>query len=86
MRHINWKLGEKGEIEKERREGSHTEKRNLGSGKMRQHCKRRIAMAKEVFNKKRSIFCEPLEKELRKRLGKYFLCSVRLYGAKTWTL
>ncbi|KAJ4450667.1 hypothetical protein ANN_02096 [Periplaneta americana] len=30
--------------------------------------KRRIAMAKEAFNRKRSIFCGPLEKEVRKRL------------------
>ncbi|KAJ4445487.1 hypothetical protein ANN_07295 [Periplaneta americana] len=31
-----------------------------------QEVKRRIAMAKEAFNRKRSIFCGPLEKELRK--------------------
>ena len=35
---------------------------------------------------KRSIFCEPLEKELRKRLVKCFVLSVVLYGAETWTL
>ena len=29
--------------------------------------KKRIAMAKEAFNRKRIIFCGPLEKELRKR-------------------
>ena len=33
-------------------------------------------MAKEVFNRKRSIFCWPLEKELRKRLVKCFVWSV----------
>ncbi|KAJ4452162.1 hypothetical protein ANN_03680 [Periplaneta americana] len=33
-----------------------------------QEVKRRIAMAKEAFNRKRSIFCGPLEKELRKKL------------------
>ena len=33
-----------------------------------QEVKQRIAMAKEAFNRKRSIFCEPLKKELRKRL------------------
>ena len=43
-------------------------------------------MAKEAFNKKRSIFCGPLEKELRKRLVKCFVWSVVLYGAETWTL
>ncbi|KAJ4445854.1 hypothetical protein ANN_12539 [Periplaneta americana] len=30
-----------------------------------QEVEKRIAMAKEAFNRKRSIFCEPLEKELR---------------------
>ena len=43
-------------------------------------------MAKEAFNSKRSIFCGPLEKELRKRLVKWFVWSVVLYGAETWTL
>ena len=43
-------------------------------------------MVKEVFNRKRSIFCGPLEKELRKRLVKCFVWSVALYGAETWTL
>ena len=42
-------------------------------------------MEKEDFNKKRSIFCGPLEKELRKRLVKCFVWSVALYGAETWT-
>ena len=43
-------------------------------------------MAKEVFSRKRSIFCGPFEKELRKRLVKFFVWSVALYGAETWTL
>ena len=51
-----------------------------------QEVKQRIAMAKEAFNKKRSIFCGPLEKELRKRLVKCFAWSVALYAAETWTL
>ena len=51
-----------------------------------QEVKLRIAMAKEAFNRKRSIFCGPLEKELRKRLLKCFEWSVALYGAETWTL
>ena len=45
-----------------------------------QEVQQRIAMAKEAFNRKRSIFCEPLEKELRKRLiVKCFVWSVVLY-------
>ena len=51
-----------------------------------QEIKRRKAMAKEPFNGKRSIFCGPLEKELSKRLVKYIVCSVALYGSDTWTL
>ena len=43
-------------------------------------------MAKEAFNRKRSIFCGPLEKELRKTLVKCFVWSVALYGAETWKL
>ncbi|KAJ4429533.1 hypothetical protein ANN_21702 [Periplaneta americana] len=51
-----------------------------------QEVKRRIAIAKEAFNRKRSIFYGPLEKELRKRLVKCFVRSVDLYEAETWTL
>ena len=51
-----------------------------------QEVKQRIAMTKEAFNRKRSIFCESLVKELRKRLVKCFLWSVALYDAETWTL
>ncbi|KAJ4435818.1 hypothetical protein ANN_18437 [Periplaneta americana] len=36
--------------------------------------------------KKKGIFCEPLEKEVRKRLVECFVWSVALYGAETWTL
>ena len=43
-------------------------------------------MAKEAFNRKRSIFCGPLEKELRKRLVKFFVWNVAFYGAETWKL
>ncbi|KAJ4440120.1 hypothetical protein ANN_08257 [Periplaneta americana] len=51
-----------------------------------QEVKRRIAMAKEAYNRKSSIFCGPLEKELKKRLVKCFVWSVALYGAEIWTL
>ena len=43
-------------------------------------------MEKEAFNRQRSIFCGPLEKELPKRLVKCFVWSLVLYGAETWTL
>ena len=51
-----------------------------------QEVKQRIAMTKEAFERKRSIFCRFLEKELRKRLVKCFVWSVALYSAETWTL
>ena len=38
-----------------------------------QEVKQRIAMAKVAFNRKRSIFCGPLKKELRKMLVKCFV-------------
>ena len=44
-----------------------------------QEVKRRIAMTKEDFNRKRSIFCGPLVRELRKRLVKCIVWSVALY-------
>ncbi|KAJ4449036.1 hypothetical protein ANN_00430 [Periplaneta americana] len=47
-----------------------------------QHSERRIAMAKEALNTKRNIFCEPLEKELRKRLMKCFVWSLALYRSR----
>ncbi|KAJ4438688.1 hypothetical protein ANN_14635 [Periplaneta americana] len=39
-------------------------------------------MVKEAFNRKKSLFCGSMEKELRKRLVKYFVWSVALYGAE----
>ena len=51
-----------------------------------QEVKQRIAMPKEAFNRKRSIFCGLLEKELRKRLVKGFVWSAALYGAEILTL
>ncbi|KAJ4429493.1 hypothetical protein ANN_21662 [Periplaneta americana] len=44
-----------------------------------QEVKRRIAMAKEAFNRKRSIFCGPVKKEVRKILVECFVWSVTLY-------
>ena len=41
-------------------------------------------MTKQAFNRKRSFFCVPLEKEPRKRLVKCFVQSVASYGAETW--
>src|SRR5215813_4188104 len=55
-------------------------------GRSKSEIKRRIAMAKEVFNNKKIILCGPMKKELRKRLIKCYVWSVLLYGCETWTL
>jgi hypothetical protein len=46
--------------------------------------KSKIAMAKAAFNKKRDLFT--IKMELRKKLVKYYILSIALYGAETWTL
>ena len=46
----------------------------------------RIATAKAVFNKKRTLFTSTLDLELRKKLVKCYIWSIALYGAETWTL
>jgi len=48
--------------------------------------KSRIAMAKAAFNKKRALFSSTLDLELRKKLVKFYIWSIALYGAETWTL
>jgi len=46
----------------------------------------RIAMAKAAFNKKRTLFTNTLDLELRKKLVKCYVWNIALYGAETWTL
>jgi len=43
-------------------------------------------MAKVAFNKKRTLFPNTLDLELRKKLVKCYIWSIALYGAETWTL
>jgi hypothetical protein len=43
----------------------------------------RIAMAKAVFNKKRTLFTTTLDLELRKKLVKCYVWSIALHGAET---
>jgi hypothetical protein len=43
-------------------------------------------MAKDAFNKKRALFTSKMELELRKKLVKYYIWSIALYVAETWTL
>jgi hypothetical protein len=46
----------------------------------------RIAMVKAAFNKKRALFTSTLDSELRKKLVKWYVWSMAIYGAKTWTI
>jgi hypothetical protein len=48
--------------------------------------KRRIAMAKAAFNKKRALFTSTLDLELKKKLVKCYIWSIALHSAETWTL
>jgi hypothetical protein len=43
-------------------------------------------MAKAAFNKKRALFTCKIDLELRKKLVKYYVWSIALHGAETWTL
>ena len=48
--------------------------------------KRRIAMEKAAFNKKKNIFTSTLDLELRKKLVKCYIWSIALCGAETGTV
>jgi hypothetical protein len=48
--------------------------------------KSRIAMAKAAFNKKKNLFTSKLDLNLRKKLVKFYIWSIALHGAETWTL
>jgi hypothetical protein len=43
-------------------------------------------MAKAAFHKKRSLFTNTLDLNLRKKLVKCYIWSMALYGAETWML
>jgi hypothetical protein len=42
--------------------------------------------AKEEFNRKISLFTSKLNIEIRKKLIRYYVWSIALYGSETWTL
>jgi len=48
--------------------------------------RRRIALGKEAFNKKKDLMQKSLSLHLRKCMVKVFVLSVVLYGSETWTL
>ena len=43
-------------------------------------------MAKAAFNKKKILFNSKLDLNLRNKLVKFYIWSMALYGAETWTL
>jgi len=43
-------------------------------------------MAKAAFSKKKTLFSSKLDLNLRKKLIKWYIWSMALYGAETWTL
>jgi hypothetical protein len=53
-------------------------------------CKRefkyRMAVIKGAFNDRKTFFTGNLDLNLRKKLEKYYIWSIALYGAETWTL
>jgi len=42
-------------------------------------------MAKAAFNKQKNLFTSKLDLNLRKKLVKFYVWSIALYGAETWT-
>ena len=46
----------------------------------------RISLVKEALNRKKRLLCGSLDTKLKKRLMKYFACSVLFYGGDTWIL
>jgi hypothetical protein len=44
------------------------------------------SMARQAFNKKKTIFTNKLELNSRKKLVKCYISSIPLYGAENWTL
>jgi hypothetical protein len=43
-------------------------------------------MTKVALNKKMALFNSTLDLKLRKKLVKYYIWSIALYGVETWTL
>jgi len=54
--------------------------------KCRWEIKSRIAMAKAVFNKKKGLFTNKLDLNLKTKLVKCYIWSIALYAAETGIL
>ena len=53
---------------------------------MPQEIKKRIAMGKEAFTKRKELLKCGLNRDIKKRIVKALIGSVTLYGAETWTM
>ena len=54
--------------------------------KCHKEIKKRIAMGKEAFTKRKELLKGGLNRDLKKRMIKALIWSVTLYGAETWTM
>jgi len=54
--------------------------------KCHKEIRRRIAMGKEAFTKRKELLRGGLNRHLKKRMVKTLIWSVTLYGAETWTM
>ena len=54
--------------------------------KCHKEIRRRIAMGKEAFLKRKELLRRGLNRNLKKRMVKTLIWSVTLYGAETWTM
>jgi hypothetical protein len=48
--------------------------------------KSRIAMENVAFNKMKALFTSKLDLNIKNKIIKYYILSIVLYGAETWTL
>ena len=55
-------------------------------GRCTSEIKSRIAIAKAAFSKKKTLFTNKLDLNLRKKLIKCYIWNMAFYGAETWTL
>jgi hypothetical protein len=55
-------------------------------GHFTREIKMRIAIAKQAFNRKISLFTNKLNIELKKKLVRCYVWSIDLFGSETWTL
>lgn len=43
-------------------------------------------MGRDTFNKKKTLFCNKMNLGMRKKLAKFYVWNVLLFGCKTWAM